>query len=189
MLVNAFDYIGDFAKAQQLANEWDMEKRFKKLQWLAGIHCPAHKKIDEKHHWSIMQQEYATDIVFKKQADLKPIYEDLIATAIHTVKPANIATFLGQKLNGNYQGKVGYNYNIRIEGRRIKHSMGPVSIKMYDKFNKIISVDTRNMFAQFVAFQFYHMLITYAAPKTTMFDGFIQLFVTCFLPLFFCRCL
>ncbi len=142
MLNNAFDYIKDFAKAQQLANEWDMEKLFKKLQWLAGIYCSVHKKIDEKHHWSIMQQEYATDIVFKKQADLKPIYKDLIAKAIHTVKPANIATFLGQKLNGNYQGEVGNNYNIRIEGSRIKHSMGLVSIKMYDKFNKILRIET-----------------------------------------------
>jgi len=142
MLDNAFDYIEDFTKAQQLANEWDMEKLFKKLQWLAGIYCPVHKKIEEKHHWSIMQQEYATDIVFKKQADLKPIYEDLIATAIHTVKPANTATFSGQKLNGNYEGEVGNNYNIRIEGSRIKHSMGSVSIKMYDKFNKILRIET-----------------------------------------------
>jgi len=142
MLDNAFDYIEDFEKAQQLADKWDMEKLFKKLQWLAGLYCPVHKKIDENFHWSIMQQEYATDIVFKKQADLKLIYETLIATAIHTVKPANIATFLGQKLHSNYEGEMGNHYNIRIEGSRIKHSMGAVSIKMYDKFNKILRIET-----------------------------------------------
>jgi hypothetical protein len=89
-----------------------------------------------------MQQEYATDIVFKKQEDLKPLYEDLIATAIHTVKPANIATFLSQKIHANYEGEMGNNYNIRLEGSRIKHTMGQVSIKMYDKFNKILRIET-----------------------------------------------
>jgi hypothetical protein len=89
-----------------------------------------------------MQQEYATDIVFKKQDDLKDIYEELVKVAIHTVKPTNIATFLSQKLHGNYEGEIGNNYNIRIEGSRIKHSMGEVSIKMYDKFSKILRIET-----------------------------------------------
>lgn len=53
-----------------------------------------------------MQAEYATDIVFKKQADLKPLYEALVNTAIHSVKPDNIATFLGQKLHWNYKVEV-----------------------------------------------------------------------------------
>ncbi len=35
-----------------------------------------------------------------------------------------------------------YSYNIRLEGSRIKHSMGPVSIKMYEKFNKILRIET-----------------------------------------------
>jgi len=51
-------------------------------------------------------------------------YDDLIITAIHTVKPDNIATFLGQKLHGNYEGEIGNNYYVRIEGSRIKHMMG-----------------------------------------------------------------
>ncbi len=42
-----------------------------------------------------MQAEYATDIVFKKQSDLEAIYDNLVRTAIHTVNPENIATFLG----------------------------------------------------------------------------------------------
>jgi hypothetical protein len=52
-----------------------------------------------------MQAEYATDIVFRKQADLKPLYDNLVRTAIHSVKPENIATFLGKKLHPNYQGE------------------------------------------------------------------------------------
>lgn len=89
-----------------------------------------------------MQAEYATDIVFKKQKDLQQIYSELMATAIHTVKPENIATFLGHKLDPRYQGEMGNNYNVRIEGSRIKPTMGMVSIKMYDKFGKILRTET-----------------------------------------------
>ena len=142
MVDNAFDYIEDFEKAQKLSNALDINKLFKKLVWLSKLYCPIHQQFGETYHWSIMQVEYATDIVFDNAATLKPLYDDLIATAIHTVKPANICTFFGQKLHGNYEGQMGNNYNIRLEGSRIKHSMGAVSIKMYDKFNKILRIET-----------------------------------------------
>ncbi len=89
-----------------------------------------------------MQAEYATDIIFNRQQDLQAIYEHLIRTAIHTVKPENIASFLGRKLHGNYQDQMGNNFNTRIEGTRIKHSMGPVSIKMYDKFALALRIES-----------------------------------------------
>jgi hypothetical protein len=38
-----------------------------------------------------MQAEYVTDIIFKKQEDLRVIYSERTATAIHTVKPDNMA--------------------------------------------------------------------------------------------------
>lgn len=141
MVDNAFDHIEDFEKAQKLSNALDMNKLMKKFSWFAEIYCPVHTEFGQTYHWSIMQQEYATDIVFKHQKDLKPIYEELIATAIHTVKPTNIATFLSQKLHSNYEGEMGNNYNVRLEGSRVKHSMGPVSIKMYDKYNKILRIE------------------------------------------------
>jgi len=147
MLDNAFDSIADFQVAQQLSDSLDVGKIHKKLNWFSDLYCPVYKELNfgeipQSYHWSIMQMEYATDIIFKKQEYLQEIYPELVATAIHTVKPANIATFLSQKLHGNYQGEVGNNYNIRIEGSRIKHSMGSVSVKMYDKFSKILRIET-----------------------------------------------
>lgn len=142
MLDNAFDYIADFKKAQAIADSLDVNKLLKKLHWFSDLYCPVYKEFGQTYHWSIMQQEYATDIVFKKQEHLKPIYDDLIVTAIHTVKPANIATFFSQKIHTLYEGEIGNTYNIRLEGSRIKHSMGQVSIKMYDKFNKILRIET-----------------------------------------------
>ena len=142
MIDNAFDSIENVGKAQEISDNISVEKIHRKLEELAWKFCPVYKEFNLRYHWSIMQAEYATDIVFKKQEDLQQIYGELMATAIHTVKPENIATFLGHKLDGRYQGEVGNNYNVRIEGSRVKHTMGSVSIKMYDKFSKILRIET-----------------------------------------------
>ena len=136
MIDNAFDSIDDWQEAQRLSDSIDVEKIHSCLDKYAKMCCPAHQDFGQVYHWSIMQAEYATDIVFKKQKHLEGLYQDLTTTAIHTVKPDNIATFLGQKIDPRYQAEVGNNYNIRIEGSRIKHTMGKNSIKMYDKFIK-----------------------------------------------------
>src|SRR5438445_13802736 len=78
------------------------------------------------------QVEFATDVVSHRQSDLQAIYERLTRTAIHTVKPDNIATFVGRKLNGNYQDEMGNRFHTRIEGPRIKHTMRQASTQMYD---------------------------------------------------------
>ena len=54
-----------------------------------------------------MQCEYSTDIVFKKQEDLKALYDGLVTKAIHSVKPENIITFFGKKMHGKYEGEIG----------------------------------------------------------------------------------
>ena len=109
---------------------------------MARRFCPIYRSFGVAYHWSVNQCEYATDIVFQRQADLAAIYGNLTRTAIHTVKPDNIATFLGRKLNTQYEGEVGNRFNIRIEGTRIKHTMGPVSLKLYDKFGLILRIET-----------------------------------------------
>jgi predicted transcriptional regulator len=142
LLDNAFDSIADVERAQQLADEISIEKIHRRLDAFAWRFCPVYKQLQLRYHWTIMQAEYSTDIVFKKQSDLAHLYPELIATAIHTVKPDNIATFLGRKLDGRFQAEAGNNYNIRLEGSRIKHHLGAASIKMYDKFNKILRIET-----------------------------------------------
>lgn len=33
-----------------------------------------------RYHWSLMQVEYASDLVFKRAADLRPLYESISRT-------------------------------------------------------------------------------------------------------------
>lgn len=142
LIDNAFTYMSDWGKAQELANELRVEELHGILDRLARSYAPVFKHFNQVYHWSIMQAEYATDIVFKRQKDLQNIYSHLVSTAIHVVKAKNIATFLGKKQIGNFQGEIGNRYNVRIEGSRIKHQMGNNSIKMYDKFAQILRIET-----------------------------------------------
>jgi len=89
-----------------------------------------------------MQVEYATDIVFRKQTDLQPLYEELARIAVLVVKADDIATFLGRKLDGRYQDEMGNNFQTRIEGTRIRHQMGRAAIKMYDKHGLVLRIET-----------------------------------------------
>ena len=84
----------------------------------------------------------SNDIVFFHQKDLKPLYENLSRTAIHAVKCDNVATFLGRKLDGRYKDELGNDFHTRVEGTRIKHHMGPASIKLYDKQGLVLRIET-----------------------------------------------
>jgi len=142
MLDNAFIQIADYTLANQLANEFDPEILHLCLDTFAQQYCPVVTDLKLNFYWSLMQSEYATDLVFKSRETLQAFYPHLLETLTHAVKPADIATFLGRKLNGNYQGELGNRFNRRWLGTRIKHQMGPVSIKMYDKFNRVLRLET-----------------------------------------------
>jgi len=66
----------------------------------------------------------------------------LLETLTHAVKPADIATFLGRKRSCNYQGEMGNRFNQRWLGTRLKHQIGPVCLKLYDKFRFILRIET-----------------------------------------------
>jgi len=142
MLDNAFVQIADYATATRLASEFKVEALHQRLDELAQLYCPVVTDLNLRYHWSIMQAEYATDLVFKSQNTLQAFYPHLLESLTHAVKPADIATFLGRRLSGKYQGELGNRFNKRWLGTRIKHQMGPVSIKMYDKFNLILRIET-----------------------------------------------
>lgn len=141
MIDNAFSHIADYAVANQLVEQFDVTLLHQSLDTFAQQFCPVIQRLKLSYQWSIFQAEYATDLVFKRQSDLQAIYPHLVETLIHTVKPADIATFLGQKLHGNYRGELGNRFNVRLLGTRIKHVMGPVSVKAYDKFGLILRLE------------------------------------------------
>jgi len=141
LLDNAFVKCDDWTKAQALSDKLKPEKIHRILDRVVKKFCPVARSFPACH-WSLMQVEYATDVVFRKQEDLKHLYTDLSRTAIHSVKPEQVATFLGRKPHGGYEDEIGNKFNTRIEGACIKHHMGKVSIKMYDKHGIVLRVET-----------------------------------------------
>ena len=139
-LLNSFSHIGDPEKAQKLAERMNPEGLHKALNAMAKRYCPV---IPEElsYSWTIQQIECSTDIIFKKQEYLGPVYDQIIYNAIHTVKPDNVATFLGQRITWNFKKEAGTNFHQRILGTRIKHHMGDVSIKMYDKQGLVLRIE------------------------------------------------
>lgn len=141
LLDNAFVEIADFLRAQAMADALDIQPLHQRLNRIADTYCPVIRHFPSGYHWSLMQVEYATDVVFRRQSDFQPLYAALTHTAIHAIKPEQVATFLGRKLTGSYQGEAGNDFHTRIEGTCIKHHLGPVAIKLYDKFGLIGRVE------------------------------------------------
>ena len=141
LLDNAFVEVGDFHSAQVLADSLDIRRLHCHLERIATEYCPVTRHFPSGYHWSLMQVEYATDVVFRRQADFQPLYEAITRTAIHAIKPEHVATFLGRKLTGSYEGEAGNDFHTRIQGTCIKHHLGPASIKLYDKFRLIGRVE------------------------------------------------
>lgn len=139
---NAFLEISDVCTAQKLSDRINPEDLHKALDVFAKRYAPVADSLGLSYTWTVQQIECATDIMFKKPEILQPLYDEIIRTAIFTVKPDDIATFLGQRITYNCKKEVGTNYNQRILGTRIKHHMGDVSIKMYDKFGSVLRIES-----------------------------------------------
>jgi hypothetical protein len=144
MIDNAFAAIDDFSVARRMADNLITPERLHRiLDRYARLCCPPAKELEPRgYHWSLWQVEYSTDIVFKSQEALAPLYEELTTTAICALRADDVANFLGHKLDPKYKQEVGGDFELKVEGRRIKHRMGPASLKMYDKFGLILRIET-----------------------------------------------
>jgi len=142
MADNGFIRIDDFPRAQQLADRFKPDDLHRILDDYANRCCPILDVFEQRYHWSLMQVEYSTDLVFRSQAILAPLYDQLSRQAVLAVKADQVSTFLGKKLTPQVAQEIGSRLSTRIEGTCIKHRMGSVSIKLYDKAGRILRLET-----------------------------------------------
>ena len=138
----AIDAIDDIDETQWLSDGFDVHKLHRHLDHWARTFCTASRRFRAGYHWSIMQAEYATDVLFHRQVEFQPLYDQIVRTAVHSVKADQVAAFLGRKLTAANNDEIGNDFSTRIQGTRIRHSMGKSAIKMYDKFGLILRVET-----------------------------------------------
>jgi hypothetical protein len=142
MADNAFVRIADWQRAQTLADALSPKDLHRVLDGYAAQCCPVLDVIGQSYHWSLMQVEYSTDLVFRSQAILAPLYEQLARQAVLAVKAEHVATFLGHKITPQLAQEIGSRFATRIEGTCIKHRFGKSAIKMYDKFPLVLRLET-----------------------------------------------
>jgi hypothetical protein len=139
---NAFVSIADLARAQALADAFKPEQLHRILDRYAKRCCPVAAVFGQRYHWTLMQVEYSTDLMFRSPATLQPLYEQLSRQAVLAVKAEQVASFLGKKLTPQLAQEIGSRFATRIEGTCIKHRFGKVGVKMYDKFARVLRLET-----------------------------------------------
>jgi len=142
MADNAFVRIDDWARAQELADALSPDQLHRTLDRYAAQCCPVSDVFGQTYHWSLMQVEYATDLVFRSATTLGPLYGQLIRETVLSVKAEQIATFLGRQITPMLAQEIGSQFSTRIEGTCVKHRFGKCSIKMYDKHGIVLRIET-----------------------------------------------
>lgn len=135
--------------ARQLSTEWP-----KLLNGIARAASPASEKLlrweDEplSYYWSVDQSEWATDVIFKRAAELSALYPKLVRQGMMTMSSTAVMRFLGKRVNADGSVPARFTADVlsdlreRPEGVRIKHSVNGNSVKMYDKQGSVLRVET-----------------------------------------------
>ena len=141
---NAFVRIDDCPRAQRFADRLVKKDFPRVLAAFARKVNPLLRGLlsTMSYYWVIDQAEYATDVLFKDRAVLKDLYQNLLRHATMCFGAEDVLTFLGRKLNGNFQGEVMNSFKKRWPGARVKHRMKGNWMKMYDKHGCVLRIET-----------------------------------------------
>jgi hypothetical protein len=155
---NCFPWIEDFKKAQKLMDRQLRTAWPGTLDQFAHMLNPIHARIFKgfpiRYYWSAFENEWASDLAFKSSAALGSIYPALVLHAMTTFSSPDVMRFLGRKLHGNFKGQVVTDFKHRPEGVRVKHRIAKNSLKLYDKFGRILRTEfTMNNAQDFRAFR------------------------------------
>jgi hypothetical protein len=145
---NCFVDIDDLARAQELASA-QLKTNWSALldRFVSRCH-PAHQTMFAdrplEYYWSAEETEWATDVLFRSPEDLASVYPNLVHHAITTFGSPDTLRFLGQVpvVHRNTTREVISSFKTRPEGVRVKHSINRNSIKMYDKQQSVLRIET-----------------------------------------------
>jgi hypothetical protein len=140
---NCFPWIEDLVRAQELMNEQQRVNWVELLDPIAqGIHPLLFSEMSVnypmKYYWTCSASEWAMDIMFRCPEKLRRIIPALLQLGVVGFSSADVLRFMGKKVS-QQGGPIGialpitYDLKDRPNGARIKHRLGPNSIKLYDK--------------------------------------------------------
>ena len=145
-LENCFPWIEDVRKAQALMEEQLRTQWPTALRMVARALNPAHEQIvcpfHDDYYWSTYQGEWATDVMFRSVEALQRIYPALVRHGICAFDSTEVMRFLGKKPQAQFKGEVITDYGKRVEGIRLKHQLKSNSLKLYDKYGRVLRGET-----------------------------------------------
>jgi hypothetical protein len=97
------------------------------------------------YYWSAQESEWASDILFKHSSDLSRFYPRLVRHGLLGLSSGEVMRYLGKRVepqDRRFSGEVISDVKTRPEGMRIKHRLNANSIKMYDKQQSVLRVET-----------------------------------------------
>jgi hypothetical protein len=139
---NAFLRIGDLERAQALADAFSPDVLHQRIQRYAHWLCPVADVFAHDGHWSIRQAEYSTELMFRSREVLVALYDALSRQAVLAADAPRVAGFLGKRITPALAKEIGSRLSTRIEERCIKHHMGAAGVKVYDKFSRVLRIET-----------------------------------------------
>ncbi|MBS0260677.1 MAG: hypothetical protein JSS02_01875, partial [Planctomycetes bacterium] len=143
---NAFLDIAEPSTAQRLADQ------FARLAW-EGILNDLARQCNPllSHPWLqgrqysrvIDQAEISTDVLFTEPSVFSALYPRWLDHAVVNYRASDIMSFLGRRCVPRFDGEVLTScQKQRWPGARIKHRVGNNWLKMYDKFGRVLRVET-----------------------------------------------
>jgi hypothetical protein len=140
---NCFTWVEDFVKAQQLMDE---QRKVNWAEQFDGMREHIHPVFSEicvkyplAYYWTCSESEWAMDLVFRDAAQLRQLYPQLVHLGMVSFSSPDVLRFMGKKVTrhgtamGSTELPVTTDLKVRTQGVRIKHRLGPNSIKLYDK--------------------------------------------------------
>lgn len=144
---NCFVNVADVAGAQRLFDRQQRTDWNGLLNRLVRKWHPAHRTLFPEpldYYWSAEETEWATDVMFRTPESLAGVYPSLLYHAATTFGSGDVLRFLGRPPHVRRHGasEIVTTLRTRPEGTRVKHALNANSIKMYDKQQQVLRIET-----------------------------------------------
>ena len=69
--------------------------------------CPVQDVLGQVYHWSLRQVKYSTDLMFRSEQILVPIYDAISRQAVLAANAERVSGFLGKKITPQLAQEIG----------------------------------------------------------------------------------
>lgn len=141
---NCFTWVEDVERAQGLLQEQlntNWVQSFDPL--VRQVHPLLYSEMSTnypmQYFWTCQDSEWATDLIFRHREQLRRLVPRLLHLGVVTFSSPDVLRFMGKKVTRQGNAASGLrlplssDLKVRSNGARVKHRLGPNSIKLYDK--------------------------------------------------------